>query len=60
MSGNAMRSQPPSWQAALRLGFAHEGVVRLNKGHSRDTAWFSILDLEWQGVAGGTGTLASR
>ena len=43
----------PSWQAALRLGFAHEGVfrqARVDKGHSRDTAWFSIVDREWPGL----------
>lgn len=36
--------------AALRLGFAYEGIHRqalVVKGHNRDTAWFSILDKEW-------------
>lgn len=36
--------------AALRLGFAFEGVFRqalVYKGRSRDTAWFSIIDSEW-------------
>jgi len=40
----------PSRAAALRLGFQFEGVFRqaiVNKGHNRDTAWFSILDEEW-------------
>jgi RimJ/RimL family protein N-acetyltransferase len=40
----------PSWQAALRLGFHYEGTfrqARVDKGHNRDTAWFSILDREW-------------
>ena len=40
----------PSWQAAVRLGFLYEGTfrqARVDKGHSRDTAWFSILDREW-------------
>ncbi|MFZ0994950.1 MAG: GNAT family protein [Candidatus Dormiibacterota bacterium] len=40
----------PSRQAALRLGFTYEGTFRqhmINKGRNRDTAWFSILDLEW-------------
>ena len=36
--------------AATRLGFRFEGIWRqanVHKGHSRDTAWFSILDSEW-------------
>jgi len=36
--------------AAERLGFAYEGLFRqatVYKGRNRDTAWFSILDLEW-------------
>ena len=40
----------PSWQAAVRLGFLYEGTfrqARVDKWHSRDTAWFSILDREW-------------
>jgi len=40
----------PSRQAALRLGFAPEGLFRQHrvvKGRSRDTAWFSIIDSEW-------------
>ncbi|TFF80337.1 N-acetyltransferase [Aeromonas taiwanensis] len=40
----------PSWQAALRLGFHYEGTfrqARVDKGHSRDTAWFSVIDGEW-------------
>jgi RimJ/RimL family protein N-acetyltransferase len=40
----------PSSRAALRLGFAFEGIFRQHmivKGHNRDTAWFSILDSEW-------------
>ncbi|OYV40659.1 MAG: GNAT family N-acetyltransferase [Thiomonas sp. 20-64-5] len=39
-----------SRQAALRLGFAFEGVFRqaaVVKGRNRDTAWFSIIDSEW-------------
>ena len=39
----------PSWQAAVRLGFLYEGTfrqARVDKGHSRDTAWFSVLDRE--------------
>jgi RimJ/RimL family protein N-acetyltransferase len=40
----------PSRQAALRLGFSFEGIFRqhmIQKGHSRDTAWYSMLDCEW-------------
>ena len=40
----------PSRRAALRLGFTYEGLFRQHmivKGHSRDTAWFSMLDSEW-------------
>jgi RimJ/RimL family protein N-acetyltransferase len=40
----------PSRRAALRFGFTFEGVFRQHmvvKGHNRDTAWFSMLDLEW-------------
>jgi RimJ/RimL family protein N-acetyltransferase len=36
--------------AALRLGFAFEGVFRQHmivKGRSRDTAWYSMIDAEW-------------
>jgi RimJ/RimL family protein N-acetyltransferase len=40
----------PSKRAAERFGFTYEGLFRQHmivKGHSRDTAWFSILDSEW-------------
>ncbi len=40
----------PSRAAALRLGFAFEGIFRqavIYKGRSRDTAWFSVIDQEW-------------
>lgn len=40
----------PSRQAALRLGFQFEGIMRqarVAKGNSRDSAWFSIIDSEW-------------
>jgi len=40
----------PSRRAALRLGFAFEGIFRQHmviKGQNRDTAWFSMLDSEW-------------
>jgi RimJ/RimL family protein N-acetyltransferase len=39
-----------SRRAALRLGFAFEGVFRqhmIQKGRNRDTAWYAILDTEW-------------
>lgn len=39
-----------SQRAALRLGFAFEGVFRQHmtvKGRSRDTAWFAMLDSDW-------------
>jgi len=40
----------PSRRAALRLGFTFEGIFRQHmivKGRNRDTAWFSMLDIEW-------------
>ncbi len=40
----------PSRRAALRLGFTFEGIFRQHmvvKDRNRDTAWFSMLDLEW-------------
>lgn len=40
----------PSKAAALRFGFAYEGLFRQHmvvKGKSRDTAWFAMLDSEW-------------
>jgi len=40
----------PSRRAALRYGFAFEGILRqhmIAKGRSRDTAYFSMLDSEW-------------
>jgi RimJ/RimL family protein N-acetyltransferase len=40
----------PSRRAALRLGFAFEGIFRQHmiiKGRNRDSAWFSMLDREW-------------
>lgn len=42
----------PSKAAALRFGFAYEGLFRQHmwiKGASRDTAWFAMLDTEWPG-----------
>lgn len=40
----------PSRRAAERFGFRYEGIFRqhmVQKGESRDTAWFSMLDTEW-------------
>ena len=40
----------PSRRAALRLGFAFEGIFRQHmivKGGNRDTAWYAMLDSEW-------------
>ncbi|MCB1158144.1 MAG: GNAT family N-acetyltransferase [Leptospiraceae bacterium] len=42
-----------SKNAALKLGFKQEGVFRKHKiikGRNRDTAWFSIIDDEWEEV----------
>jgi RimJ/RimL family protein N-acetyltransferase len=44
----------PSREAAVRLGFTHEGTFRQAthyKGRNRDTAWYSITDREWPGLA---------
>ncbi|PGH07648.1 hypothetical protein GX51_01657 [Blastomyces parvus] len=41
----------PSKRAATRLGFVYEGLFRKHiivKGRNRDTAWFSIVDNEWE------------
>jgi RimJ/RimL family protein N-acetyltransferase len=43
----------PSRAAAKRYGFRYEGIFRqavVYKGRSRDTAWYSITDLEWPRV----------
>ncbi|RED18653.1 GNAT family N-acetyltransferase [Pontivivens insulae] len=45
----------PSRRAAERLGFTFEGVHRqalVTKGRNRDTAWFSVLDGEWEDLRG--------
>ena len=42
-----------SCKAAKRFGFTFEGVFRQHnivKGHNRDTAWFSIIDKDWQRI----------
>ena len=39
--------------AALRLGFAFEGIFRQHmviKGRNRDTAWYAMLDRQWPGI----------
>lgn len=46
----------PSRRAAERFGFTFEGVFRKHmvvKGHSRDTAWYSITDDEWPPIRAG-------
>jgi len=46
----------PSRAAAARLGFRYEGTFRhqtVVKGRNRDTAWFSITDLEWPALKAG-------
>jgi len=43
----------PSCSAALRLGFAYEGIFRqaiMYKGRNRDTAWFAIIDKDWPNI----------
>ena len=40
-----------SCNAAVRLGFVFEGIFRqatMYKSRNRDTAWYSILDSEWE------------
>ena len=42
-----------SKKAALRLGFKFEGIFRqmfVFKGRSRDSAWFSVIDKEWNKI----------
>jgi len=46
----------PSRRAAERYGFTYEGTFRnhqVRKGHSRDTAWYSIVDAEWPPIRAG-------
>lgn len=43
----------PSKKAALRFGFEYEGLFRQHvivKGRNRDTAWFSMLDHQWNDI----------
>ena len=42
-----------SRRAAGRLGFSYEGLFRqhmVQKGRTRDTAWFAITDADWPGL----------
>jgi len=46
----------PSRRAALRFGFTFEGVFKQHmivKGRNRDTAWFAMLDHEWEHIKRG-------
>lgn len=46
----------PSKRAALRFGFAYEGLFRQHmvlKGANRDTAWYSMIDSEWPALRAG-------
>jgi RimJ/RimL family protein N-acetyltransferase len=46
----------PSVVSAKRFGFTFEGIFRQHmivKGHNRDTAWFSIIDIEWPRIKAG-------
>jgi len=46
----------PSRRAAERLGFSFEGLFRqalVYKGRNRDTAWFSIIDVDWPAIRRG-------
>jgi RimJ/RimL family protein N-acetyltransferase len=43
----------PSRRAAERFGFQYEGTFRqhmVQKGQSRDTTWFAMLDSEWPAI----------
>jgi RimJ/RimL family protein N-acetyltransferase len=46
----------PSKVAALRFGFAFEGVFRnhmVSKGGNRDTAWFAMINTDWPRLRAG-------
>jgi RimJ/RimL family protein N-acetyltransferase len=43
----------PSRRAAERFGFTYEGHFRravINKGRSRDTTWFAMIDEDWPAI----------
>lgn len=43
----------PSRRAAIRLGFSYEGTfvqATHYKSRNRDTAWYAIVDRDWQGL----------
>lgn len=45
----------PSRAAATRFGFTYEGMFRqaiVNKGRNRDTTWYAIIDIDWNGGLG--------
>ena len=45
-----------SRRAALRLGFAFEGIFRqatIYKDRNRDTAWYAVIDSEWPALKKG-------
>jgi len=45
----------PSRAAATRFGFTYEGIFRqaiVNKGRNRDTAWYAIIDRDWNAGLG--------
>ena len=47
------RLNAPSIAAAERLGFTFEGVFRqatIYRGRNRDTAWFAIVDRDWEAL----------
>ena len=49
----------PSRRAALRLGFAYEGLFaddRVCKGRNRDTAWYAITAAQWPRLRLGSGS----
>jgi RimJ/RimL family protein N-acetyltransferase len=46
----------PSRRAALRFGFAFEGVFRSHmvvKGRNRDTAWYAMTEADWPRIRAG-------
>jgi RimJ/RimL family protein N-acetyltransferase len=52
-----------SRHSALRMGFQFEGIQEAHmiiKGRNRDTAWFRILDHEWDGVRAHLEALLNR